>query len=73
KQVTKVVTSLSAPAVISQNNNKITNTTKNEHAFSTQVINNVDIVPMLKYWWQKASNNDKETFLLFINTKKEVK
>ena len=45
KQATKVVTSLSAPAVISQNNNKITNTTK----------------------------NNKESFLLFINTKEEVK
>ena len=45
KQTTKVVTSLSAPAVISQNNNKITNTTK----------------------------NNKESFLLFINTKEEVK
>lgn len=73
KQVTKVVTSLSAPAVISQNNNKITNTTKNKQTFSTQVMNNVDIVPMLKYWWQKASKNDKESFLLFINTKEEVK
>jgi uncharacterized protein YccT (UPF0319 family) len=73
KQVTKVVTSLSAPVVISQNNNKITNTTKNEQAFSTQVINNVDIVPMLKYWWQKASKNDKDSFLLFINTKKGSK
>ncbi|PKG84153.1 DUF2057 domain-containing protein [Colwellia sp. 75C3] len=73
KQVTKVVTTLSAPAVISQSNDKITNETKKDQAFSAQVINNVDTVPMLKYWWQKASENEKESFLNFINKKKEQK
>jgi uncharacterized protein YccT (UPF0319 family) len=73
KQVTKVVTTLSAPAVISQSNNKIANTTINDQAFSTQVINNVDTVPMLKYWWHKASKNEKESFLNFINKNKNPK
>jgi uncharacterized protein YccT (UPF0319 family) len=73
KQVTKVVTTLSAPAVISQKNDKVTNTTTNNQAFSAQVINNIDTVPMLKYWWQKASKNEQESFLNFINKNKEVK
>jgi uncharacterized protein YccT (UPF0319 family) len=73
KQVTKVVTTLSAPAVISQSNNKIANNTINDQAFSTQVINNVDTVHMLKYWWHKASKNEKESFLNFINKNKDPK
>jgi uncharacterized protein YccT (UPF0319 family) len=73
KQVTKVVTTLSAPVVISQSNDKIANTTINDQAFSTQVINNVDTVPMLKYWWHKASKNEKESFLNFINKNKNPK
>lgn len=73
KQVTKAVTTLSASTVISPSNDKITNTTTNDQVFSTQVINSVETVPMLKYWWQKASKNEQESFLNFINKNKEPK
>lgn len=73
KQVTKVVTTLSTPVVSAKSNEKITTTTESEQAFNTQVINNVDTVPMLKYWWQKANRDEKNSFLDFINKNKELK
>ncbi|TYK66954.1 DUF2057 domain-containing protein [Colwellia echini] len=33
----------------------------------TQVSPEVDAVPMLKYWWQKASKQQKASFMQFIN------
>ncbi len=33
-----------------------------------QVLSKVDSLPMLKYWWQKASAQDKQAFLQFIKT-----
>ncbi len=71
KQVTKVVTTLSAPAIMSQTTNKTSITTKSEQTFSTKVINNLDAVPMLKYWWQKANKDEKEKFLDFIEENKK--
>ncbi len=69
KQVTKVVTTLSAPVVISQSNSPTITTAVDSQAFNNKVINKVDTVPMLKYWWQKASKDEKEDFLKFINKK----
>lgn len=71
QQVTKVVTTLSSPAVIAQNNG--TMGISGTQDFNNQVINKVDTVPMLKYWWQKASKDEKEDFLKFINKNKKVK
>ena len=68
QQVTKVVTTLSSPAVIAQTNG--TTSTSGTQDFNNQVINKVDTVPMLKYWWQKASKDEKEDFLNFINKNK---
>ncbi|PKI17443.1 DUF2057 domain-containing protein [Colwellia sp. 12G3] len=73
KQVTKVVNTLSTPTVMSQINSKTTTNTENEQAFTSQVINSVDTVPMLKYWWQKANKGEKDEFIDFINKNKELK
>jgi uncharacterized protein YccT (UPF0319 family) len=69
QQVTKVVTTLSSPAVIAQNNGTVS--TPDTQNFSSQVINKVDTVPMLKYWWQKANKDEKADFLNFINKTKD--
>ncbi len=71
KQVTKVVTTLSAPVAVTKNNSQPPNMTKETQDFNQKVINEVDAVPMLKFWWHKASENEKEDFLHFIseNTK----
>lgn len=74
KQVTKVVTTLSAPVVISQNNSTtMTTAAEDSQAFNNKVIDKVDTVPMLKYWWQKANQEEKENFLIFINKNKALK
>ncbi|KGJ92011.1 YccT family protein [Colwellia psychrerythraea] len=64
-QVTKVVTTLATPAVNVQDNGTASMPDKQD--FNSQVINKVDTVPMLKYWWQKANKSEKEDFLNFIN------
>jgi len=69
KQVTKVVTTLSTAAVISQANHSITS----EQTFNAKVINKVDTVPMLKYWWRQATHDEKNKFINFINKNKELK
>jgi len=69
QQVTKVVTTLSTPAVIAQSNGTTTST-QDSQAFNSKVIDKVDTVPMLKYWWQKANKDEKEDFLNFINKTK---
>jgi len=73
KQVTKVVTTLSAPVVVTQNNSQTTNMNKETQDFNQKVINEVDAVPMLKFWWHKASKNEQEDFLLFINENTKIK
>jgi uncharacterized protein len=69
QQVTKVVTTLATPAVIAQSNG--TTSTPSSQDFNSQVINKVDTVPMLKYWWQKANKDEKADFLNFINKTKD--
>lgn len=59
QQVTKVVTTQSTNAVI--------NVAKSEQAFNNKVIDSLDTVPMLKYLWQKSSQDERATFLDFIN------
>ncbi|WP_231562040.1 DUF2057 family protein [Colwellia psychrerythraea] len=70
KQVTKVVNDLSIPVVAQT---KGETRTKDELTFNKQVIEKIDVVPMLKYWWDKASQDDKESFLLIINENMEIK
>jgi len=66
KQVTQVVTTLSYPADSVQSNTKASKVNKNEQTFNDNVINQVDAVPMLKYWWKKANQVEKTNFLNFI-------
>ncbi|MEY8215594.1 MAG: DUF2057 family protein [Colwellia sp.] len=73
KQVAKVVTTLSAPASMAQINSNTSSSTEDDQAFNNQVINKVDTVPMLKYWWNKANKDEKEKFFIFINKNKELK
>jgi len=69
KQITQVVTTLSAPIDNAQSHSEVTSVTKKEQTFSKDVINQVDAMPMLKYWWKKASSEEKANFLQFINKK----
>ncbi|MCJ8295907.1 MAG: DUF2057 domain-containing protein [Colwellia sp.] len=66
KQVTKVITTLSVPVATTQSNSTVIKVTRNEQNFNNKVIENLDAVPMLKYWWQKASHDEKSSFLEFI-------
>ena len=69
QQVTKVVTTLATPAVVAQNNG--TTSVEASQNFNSQVINKVDTLPMLKYWWQQANKNEKQDFLNFIDKTKK--
>jgi uncharacterized protein YccT (UPF0319 family) len=69
KQVTQVVTTLSVPVDNALSNSDVSQTNKNEQSFSQEVINQVDAIPMLKYWWKKANKEEKANFLRFINEK----
>ena len=79
KQVEKVVTALPVNGVVIKAAEKPQKTTKldvasqesitykgNEQAFNQQVLTHVNSLPMLKYWWKKASAQDKEDFILHI-------
>lgn len=70
KQVTKVVSNLSVPTQVSNNENKEAN--KTQQTFNNKVIEKVDAMPMLKYWWKKASKDEKEDFLHFISESKNT-
>ncbi|WP_291611987.1 DUF2057 family protein [Colwellia sp.] len=72
KQVTKVITTLSEPVVTTQSNNTAINVTTNEQVFNNKVIENLNAVPMLKYWWQKASHAEKASFIEFIKQTKSL-
>jgi uncharacterized protein YccT (UPF0319 family) len=37
-------------------------------AFNNKVTNNIDTLPMLKYWWKKASDQEKQGFINFIKS-----
>ncbi|MEI6893079.1 MAG: DUF2057 domain-containing protein [Colwellia sp.] len=70
KQVTKAVSILTAPVVKSTSNTLTNSANKENKDFEQKVFNEVDAVPMLKYWWQKASKTQKTHFLQFINKNK---
>lgn len=74
KQVTKVVTSISM-----LENNKLLNEQKHinnkptlEHTeeLDKKILNEVDAVAMLKYWWGKATTEQKASFLQYIENEK---
>ena len=67
KQVTQVVTTLSAPVITTQGVGQTPIVSENEQSFNNKVIEKVDAVPMLKYWWKKADQNEKDNFIRFIN------
>ncbi len=70
KQVNNVLTRLTeteiTPINVSTDNNKH----ENEQDFNDKVIEKVDVVPMLKYWWKKASDAEKEQFFDFAKLRK---
>jgi uncharacterized protein YccT (UPF0319 family) len=70
KQVTQVVTTLSATDIAAQGINKTAISSDVEQNFNNKVIDKVDAVPMLKYWWKKADQNEKDNFIRFINETK---
>ena len=70
KQVNKVVTSLSLPAKASENMSSVKSKQNDVDNFNDKVISEVDALPMLKYWWTKASQKQKKDFLVFINERK---
>ena len=72
KQVTKVVTALSVPADTSANNPQISVTTQNDMNFNDKVMSEVDALPMLKFWWEKANKVQQTKFLQFVNEKKHL-
>ncbi|GAW96211.1 uncharacterized protein family UPF0319 [Colwellia marinimaniae] len=70
KKVNQVITTLSLPVVSTQGGNTAIKLDTIEYDFNKKVLNQVDAVPMLKYWWQKASRDEKEQFIDFIDETK---
>lgn len=74
KQVAKVVTSIAIPSsppsqgLNSQGVDIAEDATKNKTEFEKKVIEEVDAVPMLKFWWQKASAEQQVKFLEFVKS-----
>ena len=79
KQVEKVVTALPINGVVFEAAEKGHKPKKsdvaiqenltykdNGQAFNQQVLSHVNSLPMLKYWWKKASVQDKEDFILYV-------
>lgn len=79
KQVKKVVTTLPNANVITNDTRQVnassntTSVSKNQgdlpgeqQTFNEQVLTQAKSLPMLKYWWQKASAKDKQDFILYI-------
>ena len=72
KQVTKVVTRISALDDEVLINKQTSKNTKLDNEFNKKVMNEVDAVPMLKYWWKKATEKERASFLQFVNDKKAL-
>jgi len=73
KQVTQVVTTLSAPIDKARSHSEVSAVNKKEQTFSKDVIKQVDAMPMLKYWWKKANQEEKANFRHFINQHNDYK
>ncbi len=73
KQITQVVTTLSAPVDNVQSSSAVSKVNKSEQEFSKAVSNQVDAMPMLKYWWKKANSEEKANFRHFINESNDLK
>jgi len=57
--------------LVTNSNDTVVNPIKNasldeEQAFNDQVLSQTKSLPMLKYWWQQASDKDKEDFILYM-------
>ncbi|MCP4988453.1 MAG: DUF2057 domain-containing protein [Colwellia sp.] len=70
KKVTQVVSTLSAPVDNVSTKAKVMKDDKDDKIFNDNVINQVDTMPMLKYWWKKASTEERASFLQFVNKSK---
>lgn len=79
KQVKKVVTTLPNANVITSGNRQVNASSETisfskkqddlpeeQQTFNEQVLTQAKSLPMLKYWWQKASAKDKQDFILYI-------
>lgn len=76
KQLKKVVTALprTAQEQIADINSDIGGAqSKKEQDFNNKIIDEVDAVPMLKYWWAKANEEQRAKFIQFINKKTQTK
>lgn len=75
KQVSQVITTIgSSNADMTQEsslNGSDTQTTEEINNFNQKVLEEVDAVPMLKYWWGKSTKEQKESFLSFIESNKQ--
>lgn len=71
KEVNKVVTTLSTatPEVINASNN----TSAKQENVEARVSEQVDNLPMLKYWWNKANAKEKNLFLNYVEQTKAIK
>lgn len=67
QKVAKVVSILSVSTASSKHAVKDELPANNDQNFNDKVIDNVDVTPMLQYWWNKANKEEKETFIKFIN------
>ncbi|MBU2871652.1 DUF2057 family protein [Colwellia sp. E2M01] len=67
KEVNKQMTALSIQAANVTPESSLKNAVPVNNATN---INEVDAIPMLKYWWQQATPTQKATFLKFINEDK---
>jgi uncharacterized protein YccT (UPF0319 family) len=67
KHVTQVVTTLAVPIDDVNVNPEVQGKNTKKKTFSKDVLNQVDAIPMLKYWWKKASQEEKASFLRYIN------
>ncbi|MBU2894112.1 DUF2057 domain-containing protein [Colwellia sp. D2M02] len=56
-------------ATASTTNNELKRT-ENEvkQTFNNKVANHIETLPMLKYWWKKASDAEKQDFIRYIKT-----
>lgn len=81
KQIEKTVTSLAMNSAVTDKaktakvSNKAvavapTKATSQEAAFHEQVLTHTESLPMLKYWWHRASEKDKQDFKRHMETLK---